>query len=117
MTNTIPLITQDLRNGVMITSLLSIEVSKKNLLLEMQWSKDCIHGKNHSCEYLLVNLVKKKKKNYGISLLLSLIGERRGVGGIFFDDLEAEDPEEVFGFVKDCAEAVIPSYLPLGKLQ
>ncbi|KAG0693425.1 Oxygen-dependent coproporphyrinogen-III oxidase [Chionoecetes opilio] len=40
-------------------------------------------------------------------------GERRGVGGIFFDDLEDEDPEKVFGFVKDCAEAVIPSFLPL----
>ena len=42
-------------------------------------------------------------------------GERRGVGGIFFDDLEDEDSEKVFGFVKDCAEAVIPSYLPLGE--
>ncbi|KAK3852904.1 hypothetical protein Pcinc_040523 [Petrolisthes cinctipes] len=42
-------------------------------------------------------------------------GERRGVGGIFFDDLEADKPEDVFGFVKDCAEAVIPSFLPLVK--
>lgn len=37
------------------------------------------------------------------------------MGGIFFDDLEDEDPEKVFGFVKDCADAVIPSYLPLGE--
>lgn len=42
-------------------------------------------------------------------------GERRGVGGIFFDDLEAEKPEDIFGFVQDCAESVVPSYLPLGK--
>lgn len=42
-------------------------------------------------------------------------GERRGVGGIFFDDLEDNDPEKMFGFVTDCAEAVIPSYLPLVK--
>ncbi|XP_045620414.1 oxygen-dependent coproporphyrinogen-III oxidase [Procambarus clarkii] len=42
-------------------------------------------------------------------------GERRGVGGIFFDDLEADNPGDVFNFVKDCAEAVIPSYIPLVK--
>lgn len=40
-------------------------------------------------------------------------GERRGVGGIFFDDLEAEKQDDVFGFVKDCAESVIPSYIPI----
>lgn len=40
-------------------------------------------------------------------------GERRGVGGIFFDDLDAPSQDEVFQFVKSCAEAVIPSYIPL----
>ncbi|XP_063241071.1 oxygen-dependent coproporphyrinogen-III oxidase [Bacillus rossius redtenbacheri] len=40
-------------------------------------------------------------------------GERRGVGGIFFDDLEEPSKEQVFQFVKSCAEAVIPSYVPL----
>lgn len=40
-------------------------------------------------------------------------GERRGVGGIFFDDLETPSQEEAFRFVKSCAEAVIPSYIPL----
>lgn len=38
-------------------------------------------------------------------------GERRGVGGIFFDDL---DTPSTFDFVKSCAQAVIPSYIPLG---
>ncbi|XP_025198623.1 oxygen-dependent coproporphyrinogen-III oxidase isoform X1 [Melanaphis sacchari] len=37
-------------------------------------------------------------------------GERRGVGGIFFDDL---DTPSTFNFVKSCAQAVIPSYIPL----
>lgn len=37
-------------------------------------------------------------------------GERRGVGGIFFDDL---DSPSTFNFVKSCAQAVIPSYIPL----
>jgi len=40
-------------------------------------------------------------------------GERRGVGGIFFDDLRDRDPETLFAFVSDCARAFVPSYLPL----
>lgn len=42
-------------------------------------------------------------------------GERRGIGGIFFDDLDTPDQEKVFKFVTSCAEAVIPSYVPLVK--
>lgn len=41
-------------------------------------------------------------------------GERRGIGGIFFDDLDTPGPEEAFQFVSTCANAVIPSYIPLG---
>ncbi|XP_064603139.1 oxygen-dependent coproporphyrinogen-III oxidase-like isoform X2 [Liolophura sinensis] len=40
-------------------------------------------------------------------------GERRGVGGIFFDDLDSPNQEEVFKFVKTCAESVVPSYVPI----
>lgn len=40
-------------------------------------------------------------------------GERRGVGGIFFDDLDSPSQEKCFEFVTDCANAVIPSYIPL----
>lgn len=41
-------------------------------------------------------------------------GESRGVGGIFFDDLDTPNQEEAFKFVTSCADSVIPSYLPLG---
>ena len=41
--------------------------------------------------------------------------ERRGVGGIFFDDFEKSSQDDCFKFVKSCAESVIPSYVPLGK--
>lgn len=41
--------------------------------------------------------------------------ERRGVGGIFFDDLDTPSQDEAFQFVSSCAEAVIPSYIPLVK--
>ena len=40
-------------------------------------------------------------------------GEARGVGGIFFDDLDTPNKEEVFKFVTSCAKSVVPSYLPL----
>jgi coproporphyrinogen III oxidase len=40
-------------------------------------------------------------------------GEGRGVGGIFFDDLHDRPAREIEAFVRDCAEAFVPSYLPL----
>ncbi|XP_075710558.1 oxygen-dependent coproporphyrinogen-III oxidase, mitochondrial [Rhinoderma darwinii] len=40
-------------------------------------------------------------------------GERRGVGGIFFDDLDSPSRDELFQFVKSCAKAVVPCYLPI----
>ncbi len=42
-------------------------------------------------------------------------GERRGVGGIFFDDLDEseKDPENLFAFVQDCLKAFLPSYVPI----
>ena len=41
------------------------------------------------------------------------VGESRGIGGIFFDDLEMPSEEEVFQFVEGCASSVIPAYVPL----
>ncbi|XP_072849957.2 oxygen-dependent coproporphyrinogen-III oxidase, mitochondrial [Pogona vitticeps] len=42
-------------------------------------------------------------------------GERRGVGGIFFDDLDSPSKEEVFQFVQSCAQAIVPCYIPIVK--
>ncbi|KTW26138.1 hypothetical protein T552_03031 [Pneumocystis carinii B80] len=39
--------------------------------------------------------------------------ECRGIGGIFFDDLNDKDPEEIFSFVKDCLNAFLSSYIPI----
>lgn len=39
--------------------------------------------------------------------------ECRGVGGIFFDDLDTPDQDSAFNFVSTCAHSVVPSYLPL----
>lgn len=40
-------------------------------------------------------------------------GETRGIGGIFFDDLDSPSQEEAFKFVKSCARTVVPCYLPI----
>ncbi|XP_056267202.1 oxygen-dependent coproporphyrinogen-III oxidase, mitochondrial [Pseudoliparis swirei] len=40
-------------------------------------------------------------------------GETRGIGGIFFDDLDSPSQEEAFNFVKSCSRTVVPCYLPI----
>jgi len=40
-------------------------------------------------------------------------GERRGCGGIFFDDLNDKPKEELFEFSKQCQQSVVPAYVPL----
>ena len=39
--------------------------------------------------------------------------EMRGVGGIFFDDLDDKPQEDLFKFVQSCGNAFVPSYVPL----
>ncbi|KAK3141549.1 hypothetical protein QOZ80_4BG0335310 [Eleusine coracana subsp. coracana] len=39
--------------------------------------------------------------------------ERRGLGGIFFDDLNSYDQEMLLGFATACADSVLPAYLPI----
>lgn len=42
-------------------------------------------------------------------------GETRGVGGIFFDDLDEseKDQENTFAFAQSCLKAFLPSYIPI----
>lgn len=39
--------------------------------------------------------------------------ERRGVGGLFFDDIDHPDQDRAFSFVRSCAQHILPSYMPL----
>ncbi|CAN6454256.1 unnamed protein product [Victoria cruziana] len=39
--------------------------------------------------------------------------ERRGLGGIFFDDLNDYDQEFLLAFATECADSVVPAYIPL----
>ncbi|KAI1115451.1 Coproporphyrinogen III oxidase [Nemania sp. NC0429] len=42
-------------------------------------------------------------------------GEARGIGGIFFDDLDetVADSENTFAFIQDCLKSFLPGYLPI----
>lgn len=39
--------------------------------------------------------------------------ENRGLGGIFYDDLQDRSPDELTAFAKDCLDAVVPAYGPI----
>ena len=40
-------------------------------------------------------------------------GETRGLGGIFFDDLNDRNPDDLLAFAKSCLESVVPAYVPI----
>ncbi|OZJ03708.1 hypothetical protein BZG36_03308 [Bifiguratus adelaidae] len=39
--------------------------------------------------------------------------ERRGIGGIFFDDVDDKSADELFHFVQSCLGSFLPSYIPI----
>jgi len=41
------------------------------------------------------------------------MNERRGIGGIFFDDMNDRPQEELLKFATDMAGSVVPAYLPI----
>lgn len=36
-----------------------------------------------------------------------------GIGGLFFDDMDYPNQKKAFDFVKSCADAIIPCYVPI----
>lgn len=40
-------------------------------------------------------------------------GETRGLGGIFFDDLNDRDPEKLIAFAEEGLNSVVPAYVPI----
>ena len=62
------------------------------------------HATNYYPEY------KKWCDNY---FTVTHRGECRGIGGIFFDDLDSPSQDQCFKFVSSCAGSVIPSYIPI----
>ena len=64
------------------------------------------HDKNYYPEF------KKWCDNY---FLIKHRNETRGVGGIFFDDLDTKSQSKIFDFIKSCGNSILPSYIPLVK--
>lgn len=62
----------------------------------------------HDAEYY-----PKFKKWCDEYFLIKHRGERRGLGGIFFDDLNDKPADEIIKFSADCASSVCEAYLPL----
>ncbi|XP_020701544.2 oxygen-dependent coproporphyrinogen-III oxidase, chloroplastic-like, partial [Dendrobium catenatum] len=68
---------------------------------------------NKNCNEIICG---KFSNLYVLLLILFLVqhrGERRGLGGIFFDDLNDYDQEMLLAFATECAQSVVPAYIPI----
>lgn len=80
------------------------------------FEEDCSHFHKclkETCDRHDDEFYPKFKKWCDEYFLIKHRGERRGVGGIFFDDLNDRPAKELFEFAKDCANTVIPAYVPI----
>ncbi|ETO20776.1 coproporphyrinogen oxidase [Reticulomyxa filosa] len=86
------------------------------------YDEDCAHFHNtlkQACDPTDTSLYPLYKKWCDDYFLIQHRNERRGIGGIFFDDLTCgtndtkNSKERLMGFVKDCASAYAKAYIPL----
>ena len=67
----------------------------------------------NACDEHNVQYYPKYKKWCDEYFFIKHRNECRGIGGIFFDDLDEPSQEEAFSFVTSCANSVVQSYAPL----
>lgn len=72
------------------------------------------HGTyKEACDKHDPEFYQKFKKWADDYFLIKHRGETRGLGGIFFDDLNDRDPEKLISFAQDCLDSVVPAYVPI----
>lgn len=69
-----------------------------------KWCDDYFVIKHRFVSYFLIKIIKYTIYNRN---------ERRGLGGIFFDDLNDRPSEDLLAFSKDCQDITNESYIPI----
>ncbi|KAG0347659.1 Coproporphyrinogen-III oxidase [Podila humilis] len=80
------------------------------------YEEDAIHFHRvikEACDKHDPHYYKQFKKWCDEYFLIPHRGERRGIGGIFFDDLNDKNPEELFTFVQACGKSFLKQYVPI----
>ncbi len=72
------------------------------------------HGKyKEACDKHDPEFYSKFKKWADDYFVIAHRGETRGLGGIFFDDLNDRDPEKLLAFAAEGLKTVVPAYVPI----
>jgi coproporphyrinogen III oxidase len=80
------------------------------------FEEDCVHWHataRDACAPLGPEAFPRFKKECDAYFFLPHRGEARGIGGLFFDDLDAGGWERTFAFVRSVGDHFLPAYLPL----
>jgi coproporphyrinogen III oxidase len=80
------------------------------------FEEDCVHWHRtarDACEPFGADAYARYKKWCDAYFFLRHRGEPRGIGGLFFDDLDEGGFERCFAFLRSTGDAFLPAYLPI----
>ncbi|CAO3590373.1 unnamed protein product [Absidia cylindrospora] len=80
------------------------------------FEEDCIHFHSHykqACDQTDPDFYSQFKINCDKYFYNAHRGETRGIGGVFFDDLDCKSPEQLFSLVRSLGDQFLPSYVPI----
>jgi len=80
------------------------------------FEEDAVHWHRQAfdaCQGFSGDLYAQFKRNCDDYFFLKHRGETRGVGGLFFDDLDLGDPETTFAFLRSVGDHYVPAYVPI----
>ena len=80
------------------------------------FEEDAVHWHQtarHACEYFQTDTYQRYKKWCDEYFYLPHRNEPRGIGGLFFDDLNDPDFEQCFSFMRSVGDHYLPAYCPI----